>query len=112
MSETIQNGRTTETKTPKAKAPKKVAKTKAAARKTKTPNAAKPKPEKNPKAPRESREGWGTFALKMPISERDALHAASGAAGASRFARIVLVAFANDDEAAFKVAIAEAKKLR
>lgn len=112
MSETIQSGRTTETKTLKAKAPKKVVKTKVATRKTKTPKDARPKPEKKPKAPRESREGWGTFALKMPINERDALHAASGAAGASRFARIVLVAFASDDEVAFKAAIAEAKKLR
>jgi hypothetical protein len=101
-----------ETKTSKGKAPKKTAKTKAAAPKTKTPTSAKPKSEKKPKAPRESREGWGTFALRLPVSEREAFHAASGAAGASRFARIVLVAFANDDEPAFKAAIAEARKLR
>ena len=112
MSETTQNAAATETKTPKAKAPKKSAKTKAATPKAKTAKAAKPKPDKKPKAPRESREGWGTFALRLPVSERDAIHAASGAAGASRFARIVLVAFANDDEAAFKAAIAEARKLR
>ena len=109
MSETVTQN-TTETTPSKGKTKKK-ASAKAAA-KAKTPKAAKPKPEKKAKAPRESREGWGTFALKMPISERDALHAASGAAGASRFARVVLVAFSNDDEAAFKAAIAEAKKLR
>jgi hypothetical protein len=48
----------------------------------------------------------------LPVSERDAFHAASGAAGASRFARIVLNAFSNDDTAAFEAAIAEAKTLR
>ena len=110
MSETVTQN-TAETAPGKGKTKKK-ASAKAAAPKAKPTKATKPKPEKKPKAPRESRDGWGTFALKMPIAERDALHAASGAAGASRFARIVLVAFANDDEAAFKAAIAEAKNLR
>ena len=103
-----QTATATETKT-KGKAPKKTAKAKAAAPKTKPPKAAKPKKEK---PPRESREGWGTFALKMPIPEREAFHKAAGPASASRFARTVLVAFANGDEAAFKNAISEAKKLR
>src|SRR5260221_8154216 len=97
------------TKPTKTKAPKNAAKVKGAAPKAKTPTVAKPKKEK---APRESREGWGTFALKLPVEEREALHRVSGPAGASRFARIVLVAFANEDEAAFKNAIAEARKLR
>ena len=77
--------------------------------KTTKTKAAKPKKEQ---VPRESREGWGTFALKMPVPEREAFHKAAGPAGASRFARTVLVAFANDDEAAFKSAIAEARELR
>ena len=111
MSETTQNA-AAETKTTKGKVQKKIAKAKAATPKTKPPKAAKPARPKAEKAPRESREGWGTFALRLPVSERDAIHAASGAAGASRFARIVLVAFSNDDEAAFKAAIAEARKLR
>ena len=112
MSETMQNATTTVTKPTKVKAAKNVAKTKGAAAKANPAKAAKPKPEKKLKAPRESRDGWGTFALKLPVTERDAFHAASGAAGASRFARIILNAFSNDDEAAFKAAIAEAKKLR
>ena len=112
MSETTQSATAAETKPTKGKAPKKPVKTKAAASKTKPPKAAKPKREKTPKAPRESREGWGTFALKMPIPERESFHKAAGPAGASRFARTVLVAFANEDEAAFKSALAEARKLR
>lgn len=74
--------------------------------------AARPPREKKARALRESREGWGTFALKMPVPEREAFHKAAGPAGASRFARVVLVAFANEDEAAFKTALAEARKLR
>jgi hypothetical protein len=111
MSETAtQNA--TETKVTKGKAPKKPAKARAAAAKTKPPKAATQKRDKKPKAPRESREGWGTFALKMPVPERELFHRAAGPAGASRFARIVLVAFANEDEATFKAALAEARKLR
>lgn len=108
----IENAGTTETKPPKSKAPKKSVKSKTGAPKGKHVKAQPPHREKKPQAPRESREGWGTFALRLPISERDAFHAASGAAGASRFARIVLNAFSNDDTAAFAAAIAEAKKLR
>lgn len=74
--------------------------------------AAKPTREKKDRPPRESREGWGTFALKMPVPEREAFHKAAGPAGASRFARTVLVAFANEDEAAFKAALVESRKLR
>jgi len=97
------------TKTTTKTAAKKPAKARAATTKTKAPKAAKPKAEK---PSRESREGWGTFALRLPVAERDAFHKAAGPAGASRFARTVLVAFTNDDEAAFKNAIAESRKLR
>ena len=88
---------------------KKAEKTAAAKPETK---AAKPAREKKEKAPRESREGWGTFALKMPVPEREAFHKAAGPAGASRFARLVLVAFSNEDEAGFKAAIKEAREAR
>ena len=71
--------------------------------------AAKPKKERTP---REDRSGWGTFALKMPVPEREAFHKATGSANASRFARVVLVAFANEDEAAFKAAVKEAREAR
>jgi hypothetical protein len=92
------------------KSKKKTAKLKA--EKTPETKAAKPPREKKQRAPRESREGWGTFALKMPVPEREAFHKAAGPAGASRFARVVLVAFANEDEAAFKAAIKDAREAR
>ena len=111
MSETTQSAMA-ETKPTKGKATKKPVKTKGATPKTKTPKAAKPTRESKSKEPRESREGWGTFALKLPVPEREAFHKAAGPASASRFARTVLVAFANEDEGAFKSAIAEARKLR
>lgn len=76
------------------------------------PKAAKPPKEKKEKAPRESREGWGTFALKLPVPEREAFHTAAGKAGASRVARVVLSAFANADEAAFRAAIKDAREQR
>ena len=111
MSETMQNA-ATETKAAKGKTQKKAAKPKVAAAKAKTSKTPKPEKPKKDKPPRESRDGWGTFALKMPVVEREAFHTASGAAGASRFARIVLNAFSNDDVRGFEAAIAEARKLR
>ena len=77
--------------------------------------ATKPKAEPKPrsaKPPKESREGWGTFALRLPVAERDAIHKMAGPAGASRFARTVLVAFANEDEGAFNTAVKEAREQR
>ena len=112
MTDATETATAAETKTTKGKPPKKSAKAKTAAPKTKPPKAAKSKREKKPKAPRESRDGWGTFALRLPVPERDAFHAAAGPSAASRFARTVLVAFANEDEVAFKAALAEARKLR
>jgi hypothetical protein len=84
---------------------------KTAAAKTET-KAAKPAREKKEKAPREDRSGWGTFALKLPVAEREAFHKAAGPASASRFARAVLVAFTNEDEAGFKTAVKEAREQR
>lgn len=112
MLETLQNATAPETRTTKTKSTKKRVKAKSAATKAKTSKAAKPAKPRAEKLPRESREGWGTFALKMPLAERQSFHAASGAAGASRFARIILNAFSSDDVRAFEAAIAEAKKLR
>jgi hypothetical protein len=112
MSETTQNATATETKATKGKAPKKSANARTTAPNAKHVKAAKPEPGEKPKAPRESREGWGTFALKLPIPEREAFHNAAGPASASRFGRIVLNAFSNEDEDSFRRAIAEARKLR
>ena len=109
MSEATPNDTTAPKKNVKAKPQKKTVAPKAATRKTKVEKTPKPKAD-NP--PREDRTGWGTFALKLPIPEREAFHTAAGPAGASRFARTVLDAFANENEAAFKAALVEARKLR
>ncbi len=83
----------------KSKGSKKAAKAKAA-------EETKPKREKAPK------EELCVFALRMSESERTKFHEAAGPANASRLARAVLVAAANEDEAAFKAAIADAKRLK
>jgi hypothetical protein len=83
----------TETKTTKSsKAPKKA--------------EAKVKREKAPK------EDLCVFALRMTEPERVALHKAAGPAQASRVMRSLAVAFTNEDDAAFKTLLAEAKQLR
>ncbi len=83
----------------KTKGSKKAAKAKAA-------DETKSKKEKPPK------EDLVVFALRMTEAERTKLHETAGPANASRLARAVLVAAANEDEAAFKAALADARKLR
>ena len=48
----------------------------------------------------------------MSEAERTKLHETAGPRGATRLARAVLVAAANDDEAGFKAAIKEATETR
>jgi len=113
MTENVtENAAATETKTMKGKAPKKTAKAKAAAPKTKPPKATKPKREKTLKAPRESREGWGTFAIRLPVPERDAFHTAAGPANASNVMRALAGAFVAEDRAVFESIVENARKLR
>jgi hypothetical protein len=77
--------------------------------KTKAAKKTEPKPTRERK-PKE--EGLVVFALRMSEPERVALHEAAGPAQASRVMRALAVAFANEVEAAFKAALAEARKLR
>ena len=76
--------------------------------KKKTVEAKTEKPSKR-KEPKEKEE-LCVFALRMKPEERDALHQMAGPARASRFARTVLVAAANGDEAAIRTAIKEARE--
>ena len=96
------------TETKKAKA-KKAAKTGDTPIEVTLPKAEKPKVEK---PPREDRSAWGTLAIRLPIHEREAFHQAAGSAAASRTLRALASAFVDENEAAFKNAIAEAKTLR
>jgi hypothetical protein len=75
---------------------------------TKTKAAVEPKP-KREKAPKED---LCVFACRVAEAERNAFHAAAGPAGASHFARKLMVVFAAEDEAGFRTLLKEAKEAR
>lgn len=79
---------------------------------TKTAKAKKISKEPKPKKEKAPKEDLCVFALRMTELERTKLHETAGPANASRLARAVLVAAANEDEGAFKSALADARKLR
>jgi hypothetical protein len=72
---------------------------------------AEPKP-KREKKPKEDRSNWGTFAIRLPVPERDAFHKAAGPAGASRVMRLLAGAFVTGDRAQFEAIVDEARKLQ
>jgi len=84
------------------------------AKTAKAPKAKMVKKTKTPKAKRERppKEDLVVFACRVAESERAKFHEATGPAGASRFARKLMVVFANEDEAGFKALLTEARKLR
>jgi hypothetical protein len=67
-----------------------------------------------PKAKREKipAENLMTFAVRLPKSDSAAFHAAAGAGRASKVARRLLVAFATEDEAAFRAVVEETRERR
>jgi len=77
---------------------------------TRTPKTKKaetaPKKEKAPK------EDLVVFAIRLTEPERKAIHDAAGPRNATQFVRAVALAAAREDDAAFKNAISEARKLR
>ena len=75
-------------------------------KKTKATKSSKPKKE------RVREEGLVVFAFRLKPEERDAIHKTAGPANASRFVRTVAAAFANEDEAAFKALLKEAREAR
>ena len=62
-----------------------------------------------PKAATKPKEDLVVFAFRLTEAERTAIHKTAGPANASRFVRRVAVAFANEDESAFKAVLAEAR---
>ena len=62
-----------------------------------------------PKAATEPKEDLVVFAFRLTEAERTAIHQTAGPANASRFIRRVAVAFANEDESAFKAVLTEAR---
>ncbi len=86
----------------KATSEKKVSTKKAASKKTATKQKdAKPK-----------EHDRVVFAIRLTQAERDKIHATAGPRNATHFVRTVAAAFANEDEAAFKATLKEARKLR
>ncbi|MBZ5639171.1 MAG: hypothetical protein LAO51_10530 [Acidobacteriia bacterium] len=79
-----------------------------AKKKTTEKKAKPPKAERAPKDP----EATKVFAFRLTPAESGAIHKTAGPRNATRFIRQVAAAFANEDEDAFKSAIAEARKLR
>jgi hypothetical protein len=68
--------------------------------------AAKPKRTKQPK------EDVVVFACRVSQAERDAFHTATGPAGASRFARKLMVIFSKEDDVGFRALVKEAREAR
>ncbi len=64
------------------------------------------------KAKREKEENLVVFAHRMTLQEREAFHVAAGPARASKVARQLAVAFTNEDEAAFRALVKEAREAR
>ena len=70
------------------------------------PKAAKPKKVKPPK------ENLCVFACRVSEPERVKFHEATGPAGASRFARKLMVVFSKEDEPGFRALLKEAREAR
>ena len=73
----------------------------------KTTRARKPAVEKPAAEAKAPREELCVFAFRLTEAERDAIHKAAGPAKASKFARSLLVAVANQDEAAVRAIMKE-----
>ena len=70
--------------------------------KPKTTKKAAPKTRKAGPKEKAPKEGLCVFAFRLTEAERDAIHKAAGPGKASKFARTLLVAAAQNDEAAVK----------
>ncbi len=73
----------------------------------KTTRARKPAAEKPAAKTKTPREDLCVFAFRLTEAERDAIHKAAGPAKASKFARNLLVAAANKDDAAVRAIMKE-----
>jgi len=102
MEEPMSEAKQTETKPAKKSKPAREAKPKKAA----ATKAARAKKERTPK------EDLVVFACRVAEAERVKFHEATGPAGASRFARKLLVVFAAEDEAGFRALLKEAREAR
>lgn len=78
----------------------------------KTQKKSKAAKEPKPKKVKAPKEDLVVFACRVAEVERNKFHEATGPAGASRFARKLMVVFANEDETGFRALLKEARELR
>ncbi len=57
-------------------------------------------------------ENLVVFAFRLTPEERDAIHAAAGPGGATRFVRAIALAATKEDDAAYRQALKEARDAR
>ncbi|MBZ5638303.1 MAG: hypothetical protein LAO51_06035 [Acidobacteriia bacterium] len=86
-------------------------------KKSETKTAKKGKAEKKAKTPKAERtpkdpEATKVFAFRLTPAESAAIHKTAGPRNATRMVRAIAVAFASEDEAAFKAVLKEAKEAR
>ncbi len=70
------------------------------------------KQQRQEKQDKEAQADLVVFAHRMTLQEREAFHKAAGPARASNVARQLAVAFTNEDDAAFRALIKEAREVR
>ena len=87
--------------------------TKAATKKKSSTTTKKATPKKaTTKAAKVPKEDLVVFAIRLTAAERDAIHAAAGPRGATRFVRGLAVAAARDDLKGIQAVLKEARQLR
>jgi len=62
--------------------------------------------------PKAAKEELCVFAFRLTPAERDAIHRTAGPRNATQFVRRVAVAFATEDETAFRTVLKEAREAR
>ena len=70
----------------------------------------KAKPAKEPKAKKAPSEPMVVFAIRVPVSERDALHKMAGSGKSTKLVRALIAAAVAGDTTAFQQAIAPRTK--
>ena len=84
----------------------------AAKKKTSSKTTTKATPTRKSARGRTEKEELVVFAFRLTPAERDAIHETAGPRNATRLVRQVAVAFAHEDEKAFREALKEAREAR
>ena len=83
-----------------------------AAKKTTTRKKTAAAKKTTPKLAKPPKETLCVFAFRLAPAERDAIHKTAGPRNATQFVRRVAVAFAKEDESAFRAVLKEARDAR